>query len=88
MLYKISGYIAPRCNGTGHFVRKYMYMRTVYPHYSAIHICIFLTQIISVRLTMTSWICIDSAYAVACHAYSTKPPRGRASAEYLMNYYE
>ena len=42
MLYEISGYIAPRCNGTGQYVRKYMYMRTVYPHCPVIHICIFL----------------------------------------------
>ena len=88
MLYEISGYIAPRCNGTGRYVRKYMYMRAVYPHYPDIHICIFLTQIISVRLSMISLICIDSAYAVACHTYSTKPPQGRASADCLMNYYE
>ena len=86
MLYEISGYIAPRCNGTGQYVCKYMYMHTVYPHHPVIHICTFLTQIIFARLSMTSLICIDSAYAVAWHAYSTKPPQGRASADCLMNF--
>ena len=47
-----------------------------------------LAQMIFVRLSMTSLICIDSAYAVACHTYSTKPLQGRASADCLMNYYE
>ena len=32
MLYEIWGFIALCCNGTGQYVHKYMYMRTVYPH--------------------------------------------------------
>ena len=63
-----------------------LYVHTVYPHHPVIHICTFLTQIIFARLSMTSLICIDSAYAVAWHAYSTKPPQGRASADCLMNF--
>ena len=49
MPYEISGYIAPRRNGTGQYVRRYMYMRTVYPHFPVIHMCIFLTQIITAQ---------------------------------------
>ena len=61
---------------------------TVYPHYPVIHICIFLTQALSVRLSKTPLICIDSAYDVACHTYSTRPPQGRANADCLMNYHK
>ena len=37
------------------------------------------------RLSMTSLICIDSAYDVACHKYNTRPPQGRARVDCLMN---
>ena len=61
---------------------------TVYPHYPVIHICIFLTQTLSVRLGKTPLICIDSAYDVACYTYSTRPPQGRGNADCLMNYHK